>query len=118
MLAYYVEWNLRQAWKPLLFDDEQPVRHESDSPVLPALRSPEALRKAHTQKRPDGTPVHSLRTLLADLATIGRNQVRIPGMPDAPSFTLITTPTPYQAEVLERAGLVLTATGRRQNYTT
>lgn len=46
MLAYYVEWHLREAWRPFLFDDEDPWHHENDSPVRPALRSPRALAKA------------------------------------------------------------------------
>ena len=52
MLAYYVEWHLREAWAPYLFEDEHPGRHEDGSPVAPALRSPEALEKASTKRTP------------------------------------------------------------------
>ena len=52
MLAYYVEWHLREAWAPYLFEDEHPGRHEDGSPVAPALRSPEALEKARTKRTP------------------------------------------------------------------
>ena len=50
MLAYYVEWHLRQAWRPFLFDDEHPGARQGDSPVSPAVRSPEACAKALTKQ--------------------------------------------------------------------
>ena len=62
LLAYYLQWHLERAWAPLLFRDEE--RPELDDPVAPAVRSEAALTKVHTQRLPDGTPVHSFRTLL------------------------------------------------------
>jgi hypothetical protein len=113
MLAYYVEWHLRQAWRPFLFDDEMPGAHQHGSPVRPALRSPKALEKARTHHRPDGQPIHSFHTLLADLGTIARNRVRIPAQPDIPEFTMVTTPTPFQREVCQAVGLNLDRLGRQ-----
>lgn len=115
LLAYYVEWHLRQAWAPFLFEDESPGAHEDDSIVRPALRSSAARRKALTHHTPDGKTVHSLRTLLADLGTIARNTVRIPAQPERATFTLVTTPTPFQREVCAAVGLSFDRPGR-QNH--
>jgi Transposase DDE domain len=98
LLAYYVEWHLERAWAPLLFRDEEPP--ELADPVAPAQRSTAALRKAHTGQLPDGTPVHSFRTLLAELATLTRNLVVPAGAPDAVAFEITSTPTPLQARAL------------------
>jgi len=118
MLAYYLKWHLRQAWKALTFDDEEPGLHEAGSPVRPALRSPGALRKARYGKREDGSSVHSLRTLLAHLGTIVRNEVRIPALPEMPPFKLETLPDPLQSDALARVGYDWTAENfGRQNST-
>jgi len=98
LLAYYVEWHLERAWAPLLFRDEE--RPELADPVAPAQRSAAALRKAHTKELPDGTPVHSFRTLLAELATLTRNRVLAPGAPEAAAFEITSTPTPLQSRAL------------------
>ena len=98
LLAYYVQWHLERAWAPLLFRDEE--RPEGADPVAPAQRSEAALRKAHTQQLPDGTPVHSFRTLLAELATLTRNQVVPIGAPGEAAFEIVATPTPLQARAL------------------
>jgi hypothetical protein len=98
LLAYYVQWHLERAWAPLLFRDEE--RPEGADPVAPAQRSEAALTKAHTQQLPDGTPVHSLRTLLAELATLTRNRVVPAGAPDEAAFEIVATPTPLQARAL------------------
>src|SRR5690606_38574937 len=45
MLAYYVEWHMREAWRELLFADEDTQAKLSRDPVAPAQRSDEALRK-------------------------------------------------------------------------
>lgn len=65
LLAYYVQWHPERAWAPLLLRGE--ARPELVEPIAPAQRSAAALRKAHTQRLPGGTPVHSFRTLLAGL---------------------------------------------------
>ena len=83
MLAYYVEWHMRQKLKPMLFDDEDAQGAEARRPsvVAPAKVSMSARVKAAAKRTSDGDPVHSLRTLIDDLATITRNTVapRIPG---------------------------------------
>jgi hypothetical protein len=98
LLAYYLRWHLEWAWAPLLFRDED--RPELPDPVAPAQRSEAALAKAHTQRLPDGTPVHSFRTLLKDLATLTRNRVVPVGAPDEAAFEITAIPTPLQARAL------------------
>ena len=115
MLAYYVEWHLREAWAPYLFEDEHPGRHEGGSPVAPALRSPEALEKARTKRTPAGETVHSFRRLLASLGTVARNLVRLPAHPEVAPFHLVTTPDPLQQEFLRLAGVEVIAERRQQD---
>ncbi len=115
MLAYYVEWHLREVWTPYLFEDEHPGRHQGGSPVAPALRSPEALEKARTKRTPAGDTVHSFRTLLATLGTIARNAVRPPAHPELPRFHLGTAPDPLQHELLHLAGVEVAADRRRKD---
>jgi len=100
MLAYYVEWHLREAWRPLLFADEDQAAKTRRDPVARAERSAAADLKAATHRTTEGTPVHSFRTLLEDLSTIVRNQCRLRDVADAPAFTLTTTPTPAQRRAL------------------
>lgn len=75
MLARYLAWHLRQAWAPLCFTDDDPP--ERDDPVAAAERSDEAQRKASHQTTDEGEPVHSFQSLLAHLATLSRQQVRV-----------------------------------------
>ena len=96
LLAWYLEWHLRRRLAPFLFEDEAPAVR--DSPVQKAEPSPQAKAKAATRRTPDGDPVHSLTTLLQDLATVTLNQVTLPGNPDS-AFTLVTQATPLQAKV-------------------
>ena len=100
MLAYYVEWHLREAWRSLLFADEDRQAKATRDPVAPAQRSQSALEKVHTHALPDGTPAHSFRTLLAELATLVRNTCRAP-LEQGPIFDVLTTPTPLQRRTLE-----------------
>lgn len=104
MLAYYLEWHLRDAWKSLIFDDEFPGGRQG-SPVLPAIRSESALSKASTKKLPDGSPVHSFNTLLSSLAMVVSNNANVPAIPNMPSFNIITKPNPTQKKALELVGL-------------
>ncbi len=108
LLAYYVQWHLERAWAALLFRDE--ARPELADPVAPAQRSKAALAKAHTGQLPDGTAVHSFRTLLAELATLTRNRVVPTGAPDAAAFEIVATPTPLQARALALLNLTPTST--------
>ena len=102
MLAYYVEWHLIEAWRPMLFADEDQAAKATRDPVAPAERSEEALEKVHSHTLPDGTAAHSLRTLLEDLATIVRNTCRAPGPVErSGTFELTTAPTPSQRRALE-----------------
>jgi transposase len=102
MLAYYVEWHMREAWRPLLFADEDQAAKRTRDPVAPAKRSAAAEEKALTRRLPDGSLTHSFRTLLADLATIVRNTCRTPGEKAPPStFQIVTTPSPSQRRALD-----------------
>jgi hypothetical protein len=106
MLAYHVVWHLRRALAPLLFDDHDQAAAAAQraSPVAKAAPSPAARGKAATRRTADGLPVHSFRSLLADLATLTRNTVRLG---DAPPLTLLARPTPLQQDVFHRLGLAL-----------
>ena len=106
MLAYYLEWHLRQKLAPLLFDDHQPEAACRESVVAPAQPSPAAKQKASTKRTEDDQPVHSLRTLLDDLATITKNQV-VPKTPSSQPFEVITRPTELQSTVLRLLGVRL-----------
>jgi transposase len=95
MLAYYVEWHMREAWRELMFADTEQQAKASRDPVAPAMRSESAQTKAATHVLIDGTPAHSFATLMAELATIVRNTCRAPSAgPDAPNFEVITTAEP------------------------
>ena len=98
MLAYYVEWHLRQALAPILFEDDEP-RVARPDPVSPKKPSQSAARKAQTKKTPEGTPVHSFQTLFKDLATIVRNTI-LPKIDGAPTWDQETEPTPVQRRAL------------------
>ncbi len=111
MLAYYLEWHMRQPLAPMLFDDHDRAAAEAGraSPVAKAKVSKAAYRKASTQ-RTDGTdgevqPVHSFRTLLGDLATLTRNTVLAGQM----TLTVQTTPTPVQRRAFSLLGIELAA---------
>lgn len=100
MLAYYVEWHLRQVWRELLFADEEQAAKAERDPVAPARRSASADHKASRHTLADGAPVHSLRTLLDELATQVRNTCRTRAASDAPTFELITQPNPTQRRAM------------------
>ena len=105
MLAYYVEWHMREAWAPLLFHDEELREQRSQrDPVAPAQPSPSARRKKSTRRSSEGVPLHSFKTLLAELASRCRNTCRVNTDPPS-TFTTITDPTPRQARALQLLGL-------------
>ena len=98
MLAYYVEHHMRECLAPMLFDDaDGPQR---DSIVAPPRPSHAARQKAAAKTTPDGMTVHSLPTLLKDLATIARNRVR-PKNLAIPAFDMLTRPTELQEKALK-----------------
>lgn len=101
MLAYYVEWHMREAWRELMFADEDQQAKQTRDPVAPAKRSPAAEHKATCHTLEDGTPAHSFATLLAELAAIVRNTCRMPCTERAPSFQVTTTANPKQHHALE-----------------
>ncbi len=102
MLAYYVEWHMRQAWRELMFADEDQAVKLIRDPVAPAKRSDAAMKKVASRTLDDGSPVHSFKTLMQDLQTIVRNTCRTSrGAEDAPTFELTTTPTAKQKHALE-----------------
>jgi transposase len=108
MLAYYLEWHMRQALAPLLFDDTDQAAGEAkrSSVVAKAQRSPSALHKQNTGATPDGLPVHSFRTLLADLATLARNTIVTAVAPGLP-LTVLTRPTAVQQRAFELLGVAV-----------
>jgi hypothetical protein len=107
MLAYYVEWHMRQAWAPLLFaeDDPQDAAARRGSPVTPtpATRSQRAQAKAITKQTADGLPVHRFRGLLAHLATLTRNTIQPAG--GLPNFDQLAQPTHIQRRAFELLGI-------------
>jgi transposase len=102
MLAYYVEWHVREAWRELMFADTEQQAKAMRDPVAPARRSKAALAKVARHTLDDGTPVHSFATLMAELATIVRNTCRTPKAgPDAPTFEVHTSPNAKQQRAFE-----------------
>ncbi len=102
MLAYYVEWYMREAWRPLLFSDEDLEAKTTRDPVAPAQRSEPALKKVHTKRLEDGSEVHSFRTLIQSLGTIVMNVAYVPGMEENGStFEVVTTPNETQQRAFD-----------------
>src|SRR6266568_1176176 len=102
MLAYYVEWHMREAWRELMFADVDQRAKAKRDPVAPAKRSKAALAKVTRHTLEDGTPAHSFATLLEELATIVRNTCRTPHAGEsAPTFEVLTTPNAKQKRALE-----------------
>jgi transposase len=99
MLSYYVEWHMRRALAPILFEDDDPQAAAAarESIVSPAERSPKAKSKDFLKRTEDGMPVHSFQTLLKDLATLTRNEVRV----GEQTLQMLATPTPVQQRALE-----------------
>ncbi len=102
LLAYYLQWHLRRRLAPLLFEEEDRpgARALRTSPVEKAKVSARTKAKAARKQTAEGLPVHSLRTLLADLGTLTLNQVTLPDAPEHP-FPMFAKPTPLQAKVFE-----------------
>jgi hypothetical protein len=99
MLAYYLTWHLRQAWAPLLFKDEHPPAQAD--PVANASRSRSAQHKTQTKRTTTGEVAHSYKSLLAELATLTRNTIRLPRT--SATFNKLAIPTTTQARALELA---------------
>ena len=102
MLAYYVEWHMREAWRELMFADTEQQAKATRDPVAPAERSRAAMLKVARHTLDDGTPAQSFSTLMAELATIVRNTCRTPSaVPEAPTFDIVTTPSATQRRALD-----------------
>jgi hypothetical protein len=106
MLAYYVEWHMRQRLAPMLFEDTDKDAAEAMRPsvVAQAQRSSAAITKQTTGLTEDGLPVHSFRSLLADLATVARNTITTAITPLYP-LTVLTRPTPVQQKAFDLLGV-------------
>lgn len=102
MLAHYLEWHVIDRLAPVLFVDEDKANAGAGrkSPVAPAQRSAMAKAKDATKRSPQGSPVHSLQTLLADLATVCLNRIQPTGHTGR-AFDIVTTPTPLQRRAFE-----------------
>jgi transposase len=102
LLAYYVEWHLRQALAPLLFDDETLAsdRKQRD-PVAPAEPSAAAKKKKVSRVTENGLPIHSFKTLVAEMGTRCRHRCRVKSDPQCPPIFQDTDPTPLQIRALE-----------------
>jgi hypothetical protein len=102
MLAYYVQWHMLEAWRPLLFCDEDLDAKCTRDPVAPARRSAAADLKAATKRTTDGRRAHSFRTLLADLSTVVRNTCRRPAAADGDTtLDIDTRPSDIQQRALD-----------------
>jgi len=106
MLAYYLEWHMRQRLAPMLFDDADKEAAEAQraSVVAQAQRSKAGIKKQTTGMTEDGLPVHSFRSLLADLATLARNTIVTAITPHLP-ITVPTRPTPIQQKAFDLLGV-------------
>jgi transposase len=111
MLAYYVEWHMRQRLAPILFDEDDKPQAQAarKSIVAPAQRSPSAQRKALTKHTSEGSKVHSFQTLLRDLATIVKNKIQ-PTDKTIAAFDLLTLPTAIQQRTFDLLGVPLRLT--------
>jgi hypothetical protein len=106
MLAYYLEWHMREALAPLLFQDDDPAVATAGrtSVVQPAQRSKAALRKVHQKQTPDGAPVQSFASLLRNLATLTKNRVKLAGI----TLNQFAAATPLQQRALDLLGVSVT----------
>jgi hypothetical protein len=105
MLAYYIQWHMRRTLAPLLFEDhDRKAAASRASPVARAQVSAAARAKARRRQTEDGEPLHSFRTLLADLATLTRNTVRFG---DKLPMTVLSRPTPPQQRAFNLLGVAL-----------
>ena len=106
VLAYYVEWHLRQAWAPLLFEDEERLEQRKQrDPVLPPQPSASAQRKKHSHQTADGLPVHGFADLLKELASRARVTYALKAQKTEEktklTFQQVPEPTPVQARAYE-----------------
>lgn len=101
MLAYYVEWHMKEVLRPLLFSDEDQEAKKTRDPVAPAKRSPKALEKTATKTTDEGEHIHSFRTLLDHLGSIVRNYCTRSGDTEQHSVIIESTPNHFQQRAFE-----------------
>jgi len=107
LLAYYVEWHLRQVLAPLLFDDETlALDRKQRDPVAPAEPSTAAKTKKVARVTENGLPIHSFKTLMAEMGTRCRHRCRVKSDPACPPIFQDTDPTPLQVRALELTRLL------------
>jgi transposase len=100
MLAYYVKWHMNEAWRPLLFCDEDQAAKKHRDPVAPAVRSEAALEKTHSKQLKDESAAHSFATLVQRMSAIVRNVCHAPGSKTGTTFEITTTPDKTQQRAL------------------
>jgi len=106
MLAYYVEWHMRKALAPLLFDDEElDGNRKRRDPVKPAQPSESAKKKKILHLTSEGLAVQSFDTLLMELGTRCRNRCRIKSDPKGPTFYQLTEKSSLQERAFQLLGL-------------
>jgi hypothetical protein len=106
MLAYYVEWHMRKALAPILFEDDQlENERKRRDPVVPAKPTESAKRKKATHMTPDGLPVHSFETLMAELASRSRTTYKLKADDSSLTFKQVPVPTALQKRAYELLGL-------------
>ncbi len=112
MLAYYVEWHMRQLLRNILFDEDdwQDAEFKRESIVSISYKSASALAKAQTKRTQDNLPVHSFQTLLADLATIVKNHIQSTVAGSNFTFDKITEPSRVQQRAIDLLGINLICT--------
>ncbi|XUP04779.1 IS1634 family transposase [Microcystis aeruginosa FBCC-A68] len=108
MLAYYVEWHLKQCLAPLLFENEE--IDDGSLNVIKASRSESVQSKERKKRNQENFPVHSFRTLLEDLGTICLNTVECTIREGSYRFSKITRPTQLQQKALDLLGVSLICT--------
>lgn len=102
MLAYYVQWYIKEAWRPLLYADEHQEAKTTCDPVVPAVRSKSVMKKVNTKKIEDCSPIFSFRGLLSHLAAIVKATSRAPNSKEnEPTFTMYTKPNLKQQKALD-----------------
>jgi len=102
LLACYVEWHMRQALAPVLFDDETlPADRADRDPVAPAKPTARTRKKKNQRVNDEGLPIHSFRTLITELATRCRHRCRLRSDPEGPTFTQYTEPSALHSRILE-----------------
>jgi hypothetical protein len=102
MLAYYVQWHMMEAWRPLLYADEDQRAQDLRDPVAPAKRSDSAMKKVRTKRLEDGSRVYSFRSLLGHLSAIVHATCRCSdGEDTSDTFTMITRRNPKQQKAFD-----------------